>query len=242
MQVTSKGQVTIPQEIRNRLGLLPNTEVEFELAGDHARIRKAQRSTVASSRGRSGGRSPSRVRRYPHEHRPDSCAHAWRTPHTEAPQVTPVLAGLAERLSACRGVLVDSNVLLDVISSDPTWSAWSASALAEAAEYATLLINPIVYAEVSIAFSTIEALDAVLPTNLYQREALPWESGFLAGKCFLRYRRLGGARTSPLPDFYIGAHAAISHLALLTRDAARYRTYFPRVTLLSPSKRRPHHL
>jgi predicted nucleic acid-binding protein len=155
--------------------------------------------------------------------------------------VTPVLAGLAERLGACRGVLVDSNVLLDVISSDPIWSVWSASALAEAAEYATLVINPIVYAEVSITFSTIEALDAALPTNLYQREPLPWEAGFLAGKCFIRYRRLGGSRTSPLPDFYIGAHAAVRHLALLTRDAARYRTYFPGVILLAAAKRRLHH-
>ena len=155
--------------------------------------------------------------------------------------MTRVLADLPARLKACRGVLVDSNVLLDVISSDPVWASWSASALAEAAEYAALVINPIVYAEVSIAFSKIEALDTALPANLYQREPLPWEAGFLAGKCFLRYRRLGGARSSPLPDFDIGAHAAIRRLALLTRDAARYRTYFPTVELLtrSGSRHRP---
>jgi predicted nucleic acid-binding protein len=151
--------------------------------------------------------------------------------------MTRVLSDLPARLKACRGVLVDSNVLLDVISSDPVWSAWSAGALAEAAEYATLVINPIVYAEVSITYSTIEALDAALPPALYQREPLPWEAGFLAGKCFLRYRRLGGARRSPLPDFYIGAHAAIRRLALLTRDAARYGTYFPTVPVLAPAKR-----
>jgi predicted nucleic acid-binding protein len=151
--------------------------------------------------------------------------------------MTRVLSDLPARLKACRGVLVDSNVLLDVISSDPVWSAWSSSALAEAAEYATLVINPIVYAEVSTTYSTIEALDAALPPALYQREPLPWEAGFLAGKCFLRYRRLGGARRSPLPDFYIGAHAAIRRLALLTRDAARYGTYFPTVPVLAPAKR-----
>jgi predicted nucleic acid-binding protein len=152
----------------------------------------------------------------------------------------PVLADLPARLKGCRGVLLDSNVLLDVISADPVWSAWSSNALAEVAEYAALVVNPIVYAEVSIAFSRIEALEAALPATLYQREQLPWEAGFLAGKCFLRYRRLGGARSSPMPDFYIGAHAATRSLALLTRDAARYRTYFPGVELLTPvrSKKR----
>jgi hypothetical protein len=151
--------------------------------------------------------------------------------------MTGVLGDLPSRLKACRGALVDSNVLLDVISADPVWADWSASALAEAAEYTTLVINPIIYAEVSIAFSRIEALDAALPPTLYQREPLPWEAGFLAGKCFVRYRRLGGARSSPLPDFYIGAHAAVRRLALLTRDAARYGTYFPTVQLLAPARR-----
>jgi hypothetical protein len=152
--------------------------------------------------------------------------------------MTRVFADLPARLAGCRGVLVDSNVLLDVITSDPVWAEWSANALAEAAEYATLVIDPIVYAEVSIRFSKIEVLDAALPAHLYQREPLPWEAGFLAGKCFVRYRRLGGARSSPLPDFYIGAHAAIRRLALLTRDAARYRTYFPSLELLTPGRRK----
>ena len=132
-------------------------------------------------------------------------------------------------------VLVDSNVLLDISTQDAEWSEWSENALAECAEYANLIINPIVYAEVSIGFTTIEALNAALPGDLYQREPLQWEAGFLAGKCFLAYRRSGGKKTSPMPDFYIGAHAAIAGLALLTRDAARFRTYFPKVELLSPT-------
>jgi predicted nucleic acid-binding protein len=150
--------------------------------------------------------------------------------------VTQALTGLPARLSACLGVLVDSNVLLDVALNDPVWADWSGRAIAEVAEYSTMVINPIIYAEVSVGYSTIEALDAVLPVSLYQRAPLPWDAGFLAGKCFLLYRRRGGARTSPLPDFYIGAHAAIGRLALLTRDAPRYRSYFPQLEILAPSK------
>jgi len=150
--------------------------------------------------------------------------------------VTPATTNLPSRLKACRGVLVDSNVLLDVATNDPNWGEWSAHALAEVAEHATLVIDPIVYAEVSIGYSTIEALDAAIPPTLYRREALPWEAGFLAGKCFVRYRRRGGSRQSPLPDFYIGAHAAIGRLALLTRDAARYRSYFPGVEIIAPTR------
>jgi len=149
----------------------------------------------------------------------------------------PVIASLRPRLSACRGVLVDSNVLLDIASNDPKWSDWSAAALAECAEHTTLIVNPIVYAEVSIGYTTIEALDEALPAILYQRESLPWEAGFLAGKCFLLYRRRGGLRNSPLPDLYIGAHAAVGHLALLTRDVARYRSYFPTIEILAPKER-----
>jgi predicted nucleic acid-binding protein len=133
--------------------------------------------------------------------------------------VTPTITDLPKRLKDCRGVLVDSNVLLDVATDDPNWGEWSARALAEVAEHTTLMINPIIYAEVSIRYTTIEALDAALPTALYQRESLPWEAGFLAGKCFVQYRRRGGLRSSSLPDFYIGAHAAIGRLGLLTGDA-----------------------
>ncbi len=131
-------------------------------------------------------------------------------------------------------VLVDSNVLLDVATNDPAWGEWSADALARTADEAILVINPLVYAEVSIGFDAIEDLEAALPTDLYRREDLPYEAGFLAGKCFLRYRRAGGLKRSPLPDFYIGAHAAIAGYRLLTRDASRYQTYFPTLTLIAP--------
>ena len=151
--------------------------------------------------------------------------------------MTRAIVGLRARLSACRGALVDSNVLLDVATNDPGWGDWSGRALAEVAEHTTLVINPIIYAEVSIGYATVEALDASLPTFLYEREPLPWEAGFLVGKCFLQYRRRGGLRNSPLPDFYIGAHAAVGRLALLTRDAARYRNYFPTIQVLAPAKR-----
>ena len=132
-------------------------------------------------------------------------------------------------------VLVDSNVLLDVLTEDPRWGGWSAEALADAAESAHLVINPIIYAEVSIGFRSIEALEDALPRIHFRREGLPWEAGFLAGKCFVDYRRRGGARHSPLPDFYIGAHAAVSGYRLLTRDATRHRTYFPRLELICPA-------
>jgi predicted nucleic acid-binding protein len=149
--------------------------------------------------------------------------------------MTTALQNLESRLRNCRGVLVDSNVLLDIATNDARWADWSARALAECADAAALIINPIVYAEVSIGFSTIEALDGALPLASYEREALPWEAGFLAGKCFLSYRRRGGQRATLLPDFYIGAHAAIERLALLTRDVARYRTYFPKLEILGPA-------
>ena len=131
-------------------------------------------------------------------------------------------------------VLVDSNVLLDVATGDPRWSDWSASALESAAEDSVLVINPIVYAEVSAGYAKVEELEASLPASHFRRDPLPYEAAFLAGKAFLRYRKRGGVRRSPLPDFYIGAHAAIAGFRLLTRDGARYRTYFPTVRLIAP--------
>jgi predicted nucleic acid-binding protein len=131
-------------------------------------------------------------------------------------------------------VLVDSNVLLDVITEDPSWFEWSSQALAAAACEHVLVINPIVYAEVSVWFERIEDLEAALPHDLVRRESVPWEAAFLAGKCFLKYRQRGGARSAPLPDFFVGAHAAVAGYRLLTRDAKRYRTYFPTVQLLTP--------
>lgn len=133
-----------------------------------------------------------------------------------------------------RGTLVDSNVLLDILTDDPTWADWSSESLAAAAESGPLYINPIVFGEVSIRFTSVEDLDDALPARDYRREALPWAAAFLAGKAFVRYRRNGGTKTSTLPDFFIGAHAAVGDLALLTRDAGRYRTYFPSIPLVSP--------
>lgn len=130
--------------------------------------------------------------------------------------------------------LVDSNVLIDVATNDAQWFEWSSTALSRCADAGRLAINPIIYAEIAAGFDRIEVLDEVLPDEVFHRLPLPWEAGFLAGRCFVEYRRRGGARAAPLPDFYIGAHAAVDGLTLLTRDAARFRTYFPRVGLVAP--------
>jgi predicted nucleic acid-binding protein len=137
-------------------------------------------------------------------------------------------------------VLVDSNVLLDVITDDPTWGEWSAITLERVADEAVLVINAIIYAEVSVGFDSIEAAEEALPPDLYRREPLPFEAAFLAGKAFQRYRAAGGVKASPLPDFYVGAHAAVSGYQLLTRDARRYRTYYPRLELIAPEARQGH--
>jgi predicted nucleic acid-binding protein len=133
------------------------------------------------------------------------------------------------------GYLVDSNVLLDVLTEDRSWFKWSSEALAECADQGPLVINPLIYAEVSTGFDRIEELDEALDSSIFQRRPLPWEAAFLAGKCFLRYRRRGGTRSSTVPDFYIGAHALVEGLTLVTRDAARYRTYYPRLPLVAPA-------
>lgn len=131
-------------------------------------------------------------------------------------------------------VLVDSNALLDIMSDDPEWGAWSAAAIQRAGDHSRLVINPIIYAEVSVRYSRIEDLDDALPESKFSREPLPYAAAFLAGKAYLAYRRRGGARQSPLPDFFIGAHAAVAGHQLLTRDGARYRSYFPSVRLITP--------
>jgi len=130
--------------------------------------------------------------------------------------------------------LVDSNVILDVLTEDEHWLEWSAERLADAARTGMLVINPIIYAEVAVGFERIEDLDGALPAHYYRRHPLPFEAAYLAGQCFLSYRRRGGDRRSPLPDFYIGAHAALAGLTLLTRDARRYRTYFPKLRIVAP--------
>jgi predicted nucleic acid-binding protein len=131
-------------------------------------------------------------------------------------------------------VLVDSNILLDVATNDPVWGTRSAAALADFAERSVLVVNPIIYAELSIGFDRIEDVEAALPADIFRRETLPFEASFLAGKAFRTDRRRGGDKRSPLPDFFIGAHAAVAGHKLLTRDAARYRTYFPKVEVIEP--------
>jgi predicted nucleic acid-binding protein len=132
------------------------------------------------------------------------------------------------------GTLVDSNVILDVLTDDTEWGDWSATMLADAARSGPLAINPIIYAEVSVRFERIEDLDDALPESYYRRLPLPFEAAFLTGQCFLKYRKRGGTPPTPRPDFYIGAHAALAGLTLLTRDAKRYRAYFPTLRIIAP--------
>ncbi len=133
-----------------------------------------------------------------------------------------------------KGTLVDSNVILDIFLDDPDWADWSESILEEYAQAAKLLINPVIYSEVSIGFRRIEELETALSKAGLQMLEIPKEALFLAGKAFLKYRKRKGARRSPLPDFYIGAQAAVLDLALITRDITRYRTYFPGIRLVGP--------
>lgn len=133
---------------------------------------------------------------------------------------------------------MDSSVMLDVLTADPKWADWSGTALARARDEGRLVINPMVYAEVSTGFAAIEDLDGAIPPADFEREPLPFDAGFLAGKAFLAYRRRGGARRSPLADFYIGAHAAVRGYRLMTRDVTRYRNYFPSVELIAPGRAR----
>lgn len=133
------------------------------------------------------------------------------------------------------GVLVDANVLIDIATDDPNWSAWATEALLEAGNGARLIINPIIYSEISVAFDRIEDLDQLLPESIFVREDLPWDAAFLAGKAHLAYRRRGGSRTTTLPDFFIGAHAAVREYAVITRDHARFETYFPTLEVISPN-------
>lgn len=130
--------------------------------------------------------------------------------------------------------LVDANVLLDVATADPVWLPWSQSQLGTATSTGVVFVNPIIYAELAPAFASAADLDRWLDPAVFRRATLPYEAGWLAAEAFLRYRRGGGVRSAPLPDFYIGAHAAVAKLTLITRDAARYRTYFPGITLIAP--------
>lgn len=132
-------------------------------------------------------------------------------------------------------ILVDTNVLLDVVEDDPTWAAWSQQQLDAWSLRGELLINAVIYTELSMAFARIEELEAVLEEGAISAEPIPREALFLAGKAFLRYRRRKGTKTNVLPDFLIGAHAAVVGMPILTRDVGRYRTYFPTVELITPT-------
>ena len=130
--------------------------------------------------------------------------------------------------------MVDSNVILDVLTEDPRWLEWSRRTMERYTEDNPLVMNPVIYAEVSVHFESIEELEQALPEAMFERRRIPREAAFLAGKCFVQYRRRGGIRRSPLPDFFIGAHATVEGLQLITRDAARYRTYFPKLQVVAP--------
>jgi hypothetical protein len=132
--------------------------------------------------------------------------------------------------------LVDSNVLIDILSGNAEWVGWSESAIRRAGAEGPLVINEVIYAEVSARYSRVEIFERELGADLFQREHTPWPAAFLAGKAFVEYRRRGGRRRSPLPDFFIGAHAAVTGLRLLTRDPGRYLTYFPTVELIAPEQ------
>jgi predicted nucleic acid-binding protein len=130
--------------------------------------------------------------------------------------------------------LVDTNVWLDVITDDPNWGRWSHRALMAAAARGSLVINQLVYSELLVGFDAIEPLDDVLGRFGVVRAGLPWDAAFLTAKAYQRYRSSGGKRQSPMPDFYIGAHALVAGMKLLTRDDRVYRTYFPNVDVISP--------
>ncbi|MFB3892672.1 MAG: type II toxin-antitoxin system VapC family toxin [Phycisphaerae bacterium] len=135
--------------------------------------------------------------------------------------------------------MVDSNVLLDVMTEDPVWFVWSSRALRECAQNGNLIINPIVCAEVCVRFERIEELDAVLAQAHLECRPIPLAAAFLAGKTFVAYKKQGGTRGTTLPDSFIGAHASVEGLTLITRDVRRYRTYFPRLSLIAPAAEAP---
>ena len=130
--------------------------------------------------------------------------------------------------------MIDSNVILDIVTKDEDWYGWSSTNLETLAQENLVAINSIIYAEVSIGFQKIEEVEELFAPKFFIREMIPWEASILAGKCFLAYRKKGGVKSSPLPDFFIGAHAMVRGWPLLTRDSARYRTYFPKLDLICP--------
>ncbi len=134
---------------------------------------------------------------------------------------------------------VDTNILLDLVTNDPSFSAWSLAQLETASLVGPVIINDVVYAELSVRYASKERLDAFISAANLRHDPVPTESLFLAGKVFQEYRKAGGTRTSVLPDFFIGAHAAVLKVPLITRDVGRYRTYFPTVELVAPEQSKP---
>jgi hypothetical protein len=131
-------------------------------------------------------------------------------------------------------ILLDTNVLLDIATADPVWLSWSEREFRSASALGPIPINPIIYAELAPAFATVEELDQWLDPDVFQWLPLPYASGWLAAQAFLKYRRSGGLKSTPLPDFFIGAHAEEGGYTLVTRDPARFRTYFPNLRLITP--------
>ena len=130
--------------------------------------------------------------------------------------------------------LIDSNIIIDILDADPSWAEWSQERVREARRSGNAVINPLIYAEVAGAYAVQADADRALNTTVYRRESLPWEAAFSAGRIFRMYRSGGGFKRSPLPDFYIGAHADVRGYALLTRDPRRYRKYFPSLEIIAP--------
>lgn len=133
-----------------------------------------------------------------------------------------------------RAVIVDTNVLIDVWAGESPWTGWSAEALEREGESSLLVINPIIFAELALGSDSLDALEATLPARTYHRQALPWAAAFVAAHVHREYRRRGGEQGAVLPDFYIGAHALVDGMAVLTRDARRFRTYFPTLEVIAP--------
>ena len=133
-----------------------------------------------------------------------------------------------------RSTLIDSSVLIDLFDAESEWQGWSDAMVAECRDRGPIFINPVILAEVSAGFDSYDAVNEHLPEDFVRREALPWEAAFLAARAFIIYRHAGGERRSPLPDFYIGAHATVAGHTLLTRDPRRYRHYFPKLRIVAP--------
>ena len=208
--ITSKGQVTIPKHIRDALQLEPGNAVDFSV-------------------NREGEVVLQRAKHLCQQRRRPLCRRT-RSRRSEMANPRP------DEAAARRAVMliVDTNVLVDVLEDDPDWADWSIGQLRAQAQVHELAINAIIYAELSLAFATVEALDAVVDQMRLIVADVPRPALFLAGQAFLRYRRAGGAKSNVLADFFIGAHAAVERCPLLTRDVQRYRAYFPTVELIAP--------